>query len=115
MLRAEASPSSALRARRRAAISSKVFASHTVQVMTDASTRQISTPFTNGSADRYMPHGVRSRGSSAAAEIAAAGASVAVWAYAARDASKASSTKLKTQAAARLQRRNRRGISKGMG
>ena len=62
---------SALRARRLRRRSSIVLASHTVQVTTEAKTSAISTAFTSGSADRYMPHGDRSRGSSAAAATGA--------------------------------------------
>jgi hypothetical protein len=72
MSRTAASAVSALRARRFAAISSIDFASHTVQVITEASTSAISTPFTSESAVRYMPQGDRSRGSSAVAVCAGA-------------------------------------------
>src|SRR5262245_578230 len=44
-----------------------VLASHTVQVTIEARARPISTAFTTGSALRYMPHGLRSRGSVALA------------------------------------------------
>ena len=46
--------------------SSIVFASHTVQVTTDANAKPIITAFTMMSADMNMPHGDRSRGSTAA-------------------------------------------------
>src|SRR2546429_9675330 len=42
-----------------------VLASHAVQVTTEANARPINTAFTTGSALRYMPHGLRSRGSAA--------------------------------------------------
>src|SRR5262249_42651982 len=44
-----------------------VLASHTVQVTIEAKARPINTAFTIGSALRYMPHGLRSRGSVAVA------------------------------------------------
>src|SRR5262249_28491459 len=40
---------------------------HTVQVTIEAKARPINTAFTTGSALRYMPHGLRSRGSVAVA------------------------------------------------
>src|SRR5206468_3338738 len=55
---------SSLRARRRTMASSIDLETHTVQVTTDAITRPINTAFTRGSAVRYMPQGVRSRGRS---------------------------------------------------
>src|SRR5215831_4110366 len=44
-----------------------VLACHTVQVTIEAKARPINTAFTTGSALRYMPHGLRSRGSVAVA------------------------------------------------
>src|SRR5262250_2396955 len=44
-----------------------VLASHTVQVTIEAKARPINTAFTTGSALRYMPQGLRSRGSVAVA------------------------------------------------
>src|SRR5262249_24685178 len=44
-----------------------VLASHTVQVTIEAKARPINTAFTTGSALRYIPHGLRSRGSVAVA------------------------------------------------
>src|SRR5229473_7322562 len=61
-----ASAARALRARRLARAISIVFASQTVQVMTDATARPIMTAFTTQSADTNMPQGERSRGSAAA-------------------------------------------------
>src|SRR5262249_37530424 len=58
---------SAVRTRRLAKKISIVLASHTVQVTIDAAARPINTAFTTGSALRYMPHGLRSRGSVAVA------------------------------------------------
>src|SRR6201993_2759864 len=58
---------SAARTRRLANTISMVLASHTVQVTTEAKARPINTAFTTGSALRYMPHGLRSRGSAAVA------------------------------------------------
>src|SRR6516225_4240127 len=55
------------RTRRLANAISMVLASHTVQVTTEAKARPINTAFTTGSALRYMPHGLRSRGSAAVA------------------------------------------------
>ena len=51
------------RVRRLAAASSRLFASHTVQVTTDAKARPIITAFTTQSACMNMPQGDRSRGS----------------------------------------------------
>ena len=51
------------RVRRLAAASSRLLASHTVQVMTDAKARPIITAFTTQSACMNMPQGDRSRGS----------------------------------------------------
>src|SRR5262245_40012924 len=57
----------AARTRRLANTISMVLASHTVQVTIEAKARPINTAFTTGSALRYMPHGLRSRGSVAVA------------------------------------------------
>src|SRR5262245_56780514 len=68
--RAERVPSrlsNAVRTRRLAKKISIDLASHTVQVTTEAMTRMINTAFTTGSALRYMPQGLRSRGSVAVA------------------------------------------------
>src|SRR6516225_7265233 len=71
---------SAPRTRRLANTISMVLASHTVQVTIEAKARPINTAFTTGSALRYMPHGLRSRGSVAVAttlSCASAGAGAA--------------------------------------
>src|SRR6516225_1602160 len=71
---------SAPRTRRLANTISMVLASHTVQVTIEAKARPINTAFTTGSALRYMPHGLRSRGSVAVARTlscASAGAGAA--------------------------------------
>src|SRR5262249_36096507 len=65
--RAWASSLSATRTRRLAKKISMVLASHTVQVTIEAKARPIKTAFTTRSALRYMPHGLRSRGSVAVA------------------------------------------------
>src|SRR5262245_56027818 len=57
----------AARKRRLASTISMVLASHTVQVTIEAKARPINTAFTTTSALRYMPQGVRSRGSVAVA------------------------------------------------
>src|SRR5215471_8710213 len=57
----------AVRTRRLAKKISMVLASHTVQVTTEAAARPINTAFTTRSALRYIPHGLRSRGSVAVA------------------------------------------------
>src|SRR5262249_36664188 len=62
-----ASLSLAARTRRLAKKISIDLASHTVQVTTEAKARPIRTAFTTGSALRYMPQGLRSRGSVAVA------------------------------------------------
>src|SRR5262249_41927126 len=59
--------SSAARRRRLASTISVGLASQTVQVTIEAKARPINTAFTTGSALRYMPHGLRSRGSVAVA------------------------------------------------
>src|SRR5262249_10640628 len=58
---------SAARTRRLAKKISTDLASHTVQVTIEAKARPIKTAFTTGSALRYMPQGLRSRGSVAVA------------------------------------------------
>src|SRR5262245_19511029 len=65
--RVPASLSNAVRTRRLAKKISIDLASHTVQVTTEAKARPINTAFTTGSALRYMPQGLRSRGSVAVA------------------------------------------------
>src|SRR5262249_27583870 len=60
--RTRTSSLSAARTRRLANTISMVLASHTVQVTIEAKARPINTAFTTGSALRYMPHGLRSRG-----------------------------------------------------
>ncbi len=64
-------------ASRRARISSRLLTSHTVQVTREAKARPIITAFTTISAFRNMPHGERSRGSSAFAVAACAAKGVA--------------------------------------
>lgn len=64
-------------ASRRARISSRLFTSHTVQVTREAKARPIITAFTTMSAFRNMPHGERSRGSSAFTVAACAAKGVA--------------------------------------
>src|SRR6266478_4199464 len=60
--RTPASLFNAVRTRRLAIKISIDLASHTVQVTIEAKTRPINTAFTTGSALRYMPQGLRSRG-----------------------------------------------------
>jgi hypothetical protein len=69
----------AARTRRLAALISMLLASQTVQVTTEASASRMSTDFTTGSALRYMPQGVRSRGSVVAPiTLSASSASAAI-------------------------------------
>src|SRR5215211_4537651 len=77
--RAEARKRTKERARLLATKSSSDLASHTVQVITDATTSPISTALTRLSAVTNIPQGLRSRGSSAEAIV---GAASGIWANA---------------------------------